>query len=245
MGQSSLEKRVALVVGGATRLGRAISLALAGAGADVGIGYLRSDKQATETANEIRARGRRAQIFRCDVRDPDSIAAMVGGAKAALGPIDLLVVNAGVFRRTPIETATVEDWDSQMETNARGAFLCAQRVGLEMRERGGAIVLISDVAGLRPWSSYIPYSASKAAMISITQGLAQALAPKVRVNAIAPGPVLPPEDFDEEEVRRAIARTLLRRQGDANDIATAVLYLATAEYVTGVVLPVDGGRHLT
>lgn len=239
-----LERRVALVTGGATRLGRAIAVALARAGADVAISYWQSERQAADTVAEIIGLGRRAMALRCDMRDAAQIERLVGDAVSSLGEIDLLVVNAGVFRRTPVDVATAADWDWHMATNGRAAFLCAQVVGLRMRERGGAIVLIADVAGLRPWPAYIPYSASKAAVISVTEGLAQALAPNVRVNAIAPGPVLPPEDLDEKALERAVARTLLGRTGAASDVADAVLYLATAAYVTGVVLPVDGGRHL-
>jgi NAD(P)-dependent dehydrogenase (short-subunit alcohol dehydrogenase family) len=239
-----LENRVALVTGGATRLGREIVLALADAGADVAFSYHRSEQQASRTAADVAARGRSTAAFRCDVRDAEQVAAMLAGTTTSLGPIDLLVLNAGVFRRTPISETTEADWDWHMDTNAKGAFLCAQRVGAAMRDRGGTIVLVADVAGLRPWPNYLPYSASKAAVVSLTQGLALALAPKVRVNAVAPGPVLPPEGADEKAVERSIARTLLQRLGHPRDVAEAVLYLAGAEYVTGVVLPVDGGRHL-
>jgi pteridine reductase len=113
-----------------------------------------------------------------------------------------------------------------------------------MRSRGGAITFIADSAGLRPWASYVPYSISKAGVVALTRGLAIELAPAVRVNAVAPGPVLLPADYDEAARRKSIARTLLQRVGSAEDIAQAVVYLAAAPYVTGVVLPVDGGRHL-
>lgn len=239
-----LDARIALVTGGGTRLGRAISVALAGAGADVAVTYLQSAEGAAGTVAEIGAMGRRSVALECDLRDSASVSAMVGEVRSALGPIDLLVLNAGVFRRTPIEAASEDDWDWLMDTNAKGAFLCARELAGEMRERGGAIILLADVAGLRPWPSYIPYSASKAAVVSLTQGLAMALAPRVRVNAVAPGPVLPPDDFDQVDLQRAVDRTLLKRPGAPADVTQAVLYLATAEYVTGVVLPVDGGRHL-
>jgi pteridine reductase len=241
---ADLAQQVALVTGGATRLGREISLALAGAGADVAFSYHRSAAPAVRTEADIAAIGRRAAAFPCDVREASQVEALIHRTIEALGPIDLLVVNAGVFRRTPIDTATDDDWDWHVTTNARAAYLCARRVGLMMRARGGSIVIIADVAGLRPWPSYVPYSASKAAAISLTQGLALALAPKVRVNAVAPGPVLPPDGSDPEAIRRSVSRTLLGRVGTPADVAGAVLYLATAPYVTGVILPVDGGRHL-
>jgi NAD(P)-dependent dehydrogenase (short-subunit alcohol dehydrogenase family) len=241
---AQLSRQVALVTGGAIRLGREISLALAEAGADVAFSYHRSAAAAARTEADIAALGRRSAAFACDVRDASQVESLLDRTIETLGPIDLLVVNAGVFRRTPIDTATDEDWDWHMATNARAVYVCARRVGLTMRERGGSIVIIADVAGLRPWPSYVPYSASKAAAVSLTQGLALALAPKVRVNAVAPGPVLPPEESDAGAIRRSVSRTLLGRVGSPADVAGAVLYLATAPYVTGVILPVDGGRHL-
>jgi len=239
-----LADRVALVTGGAKRLGREIALALARAGAEVAFTYSSSEAEAAETARDIGKLGRRAAAFSCDLRDGRQVDDMVAGAVAAFGAIDVLVLSAAVFRRTPLETATDEDWDYHFDTNARGAYLVARRVGPQMRARGGSIILIGDVAGLRPWGNYIPYSASKAAVIALTQGLAVALAPEVRVNAIAPGPVLAPSGGGEADLQHAAERTLLRRHGSAQDITGAVLYLATANFVTGVVLPVDGGRHL-
>lgn len=241
-----LADKIALVTGGATRLGREIALSLARAGADVAFSYLTSAEKASETANDIRGIGRRAAAFRCDLRHGAEIDGLVADATAALGPIDLLVLSAAVFRRTPIEAATEEDWDFHMDANAKSVYLCGRKVGVEMRRRGsGAIIVIADVAGLQPWGNYVPYSASKAAAVSLTQGLAIALAPQVRVNAIAPGPILPPSGQpDEDALRRAASFTLLGRHGRPEDITEAVLYLATADYVTGAVLPVDGGRHL-
>ncbi len=239
------EPRIALVTGGARRLGRAISLALARAGYDVAISYRSSAADARRTVAALRAEGRRAAAFRCDVRNRAEVARLVERTRRALGPVDLLVINAGVFRRTPLEKTTESDWRFHMDTNLEGAFWCAQCAGLEMARRGGAIVMIADVAGLRPWPGYLPYSISKAGMVALTRGLAIRLAPRVRVNAVAPGPVLPPEEYSPAEAAQAAAQTLLRRLGSAEDVAAAVVYLASAPYVTGVVLPVDGGRHLT
>lgn len=241
-----LAGKVALVTGGATRLGREIALALARVGANVGFSYLTSADDASRTASDIMSLGRTAAAIRCDLRHGAEIDGLVASTTAALGPIDLLVLSAAVFRRTPIEAATEEDWDFHMDANAKSVYLCGRKVGVEMRRRGsGAIVVIADVAGLQPWGNYVPYSASKAAAVSLTQGLAIALAPQVRVNAIAPGPILPPAGpRDEEALRRAASRTLLGRHGKPENITDAVLYLATADYVTGAVLPVDGGRHL-
>jgi len=239
------EPQVALVTGGARRLGRAIALALARAGYDVAISYRTSTAEARRTVADLCAEGRRAAAFACDVRSRQAVSHLVRRTHRVLGPIDLLVVNAAVFRRTPLEETTEREWRFHIDTNLKGAFWCAQRVGLEMARRGGAIVMIADVAALRPWPGYLAYSISKAGVVALTRGLAIRLAPRVRVNAVAPGPVLPPEDFTTVETAKAAAQTLLRRLGSPEDVAAAVVYLASASYVTGVVLPVDGGRHLT
>jgi NAD(P)-dependent dehydrogenase (short-subunit alcohol dehydrogenase family) len=156
-----------------------------------------------------------------------------------------LVANAGAFERTPLTTLTDADWDAMLTNNLKAAYLSAQRLGLHMHAHGGGcIVTLADVAGIRPWVDYLPYSIAKAGIIALTQALAKELAPSVRVNAIAPGPVLFPEGFDPVVRRREIDRTLLKREGHPDDIAAAVLFLIRNTYITGVVLPVDGGRLL-
>jgi pteridine reductase len=162
------------------------------------------------------------------------------------GRVDVLVASAGAFRRTPIERISDGDWDDMIDGNLRSAFFCAQRFGLWMREHaGGAIVTLADVAALRPWIGYLPYSIAKAGVVALTRGLARELAPLVRVNAIAPGPILFPDGFDVEARRREVARTLLQRQGTPRHVADAVVALVTNDYITGAILPVDGGRGLT
>ena len=240
----TLNGRIALVTGGAKRLGREIALALGRAGADVAISYHSSAAEAAKTEAALTSLGRRAIALPCDVRSGTAVHGLVEQVSDRLGPIDVLVANAGVFSRTPLDEATEAAWDLHLDTNAKGSFLAAQEVALRMRERGGGIIFIADVAGLRPWRNYVPYSVSKAAVVALTRALAIELAPEIRVNAVAPGPVLLPHDFDAAATERAVARTLLHRTGRPSDVAEAVLYLATAEYVTGVVLPVDGGRHL-
>ncbi len=239
-----LAKRIALVTGGARRLGRDIALGLARAGADVAISHHTSAEDAARTADEIRALGRRALAVECDVREDEQVRSLVERATLELGHVDVLVASAGIFFRTPMAELQEADWDAHIDINLKGAFLCAHHVGLQMSQRGGCMVLIADVAGMRPWPNYLPYSVSKAGVIALTRGLAVQLAPRVRVNAVAPGPVLLPENYGAEATERAIARTLLHRVGSPADVTDAVLYLASADYVTGVVLPVDGGRHL-
>jgi pteridine reductase len=237
---------VAVVTGGAHRLGKAIVLALADAGCNVTINYHQSAPAvAEETACEAEAAGVRAITHRADVTRPDEVAGLLDATLAAFGRVDVLVANAGVFRRTPLDTLTAADWDALLSANLRSAFLCAHRFGLHMRAHGGgSIVFLADVAGLRPWADYLPYSVAKACVVALTKGLAKELAPGVRVNAIAPGPILFPNDVDPALREREIGRTLLRRQGEPQNVTDAVLMLIRNDYITGTVLPVDGGRLL-
>jgi len=173
------------------------------------------------------------------------VARMVDAIGTAFPRLDLWVANAGVFRRTPLARVTDGDWDDMWRLNFGTFLVPARRIGPLMRRQGsGCIVALADVAALRPWADYIPYCIAKRGVVALAQSLAVSLAPAVRVNAIAPGPVLFPDDFPAAARAREIARTQLRREGSAADIAAAVRYLAAADYVTGTVLPVDGGRLL-
>lgn len=240
-----LRGATALVTGGAHRIGREIALALARAGAHVVINYHRSQAAADATAVEARDLGVRALPFRADAADRRQVDDMVAAALSEFGRIDLLVANAGVFRRTPLATAQESDWDDMMRLNFSTFSVPALRIGPLMRERGaGCIIALSDVAAIRPWAEYGPYCAAKGAVAELTRQLAVDLAPAVRVNAVAPGPILFPDDFPEEARQREIGRTTLRRQGRPEHVADAVLFLARNDYVTGVLLPVDGGRLL-
>ena len=241
-----LRGAVAVVTGGARRLGKAIALGLADGGCDVVVNYRRSAAEAAATVTAAEAAGVRAIALQADVTQASQVAGLLDRTLAEFGRVDVLVANAGAFRRTPVDTLTEADWDDMMDDNLRAAFLCAQRFGLHMHAHaGGSVILLADVAGLRPWADYLPYSIAKAGVIALTQGLAKALAPTVRVNAIAPGPVLFPEDFDPTARQREINRTLLRRAGEPQNVADAALALLRNDYITGVVLPVDGGRLLS
>jgi pteridine reductase len=241
----NLRDAVAVVTGGGHRLGAAIAHALGAAGSHVVINYRTSAAAAEATATSIRTLGVRAITVQGDVARAADVARLLDTTLHEFGRVDLLVANAGVFRRTPIATLTEADWDDAMANNLRSAFLCTHRFGLHMRARaGGAIVMLADVAGQRPWVDYLPYSIAKAGVIALTRALAQELAPSVRVNAIAPGPVLFPENLDPLVRQREIARTLLRRAGEPAHVADAVLALVRNDYITGVILPVDGGRLL-
>ncbi|HEU4754582.1 MAG TPA: SDR family oxidoreductase [Armatimonadota bacterium] len=240
-----LEGRTAVVTGGAARVGKAIALALAGRGAKVAFTYRSSAAEAEATLAELRGMGVEAAAARCDQRDPAQVEDAVRTVEEALGPVEVLVNSASIFNRTPFAEATLEDWDAHLEVNLRGPWLFARAVGPGMRERGaGSIVNLVDIAAERPFPGYLPYSVSKAGLVALTKGLARALAPEVRVNAIAPGTVLWPEDYPEEQKEALLRKTPLQRAGSPEDIARTVLFLAEEEYITGAVLPVDGGLRL-
>lgn len=240
-----LRDRVALVTGGAHRLGRAIALALGSAGARVIVHYHRSRSQAEETLAELRAGGTLAESVAGDLSDVVQVGRVVDEATSRWGRLDLLVNNAGIWGATPLGTVTPERWAELFDTNTRSAFFAAQHAAQALRASRGAIVSIADVGALKPWRNHTPYLMSKGAIVTMTEALAKDLAPDVRVNAVAPGPVLLPDDWSAAQQERTIRTVPLRRLGTPEDVAEAVLYLARADYVTGVVLPVDGGQRLS
>jgi NAD(P)-dependent dehydrogenase (short-subunit alcohol dehydrogenase family) len=237
-----LDGRVALVTGGAARVGRDIALALAREGADVAIGYLRSAAEAKTTVRDLRALGVRAIALRADVGRPAEAKRLVAQAIARFGRLDLLVNNAAVFFRTPLFETTPAQFDRVIAVNLRGAFFCAQAAARAMGKRGGRIINIADVGATRAWPGYIPYGISKAGVVMLTKGLAAALAPAIQVNAVGPGVVLLPEGFPRESRRRLTARIPMGRHGEPADVAAAVCFFATCpDYITGQILFVDGG----
>ena len=240
----NLQGKPALVTGGAHRLGKAIALALARAGANVAIHYHSSREQAEVTLAELRALGVQAEAIAGDLAVVAEAERVVDEAAAALGGLALLVNSAGIWGKTPLGSVTEARWDELIDTNTRSAFFTAQRAAPFLRQARGAIINIADVGVLRPWKNYTPYLVSKGGIVTLTAALAKDLAPEVRVNAIAPGPVLLPDDWGAEERERTAKTVLLRRVGTAEDVAQAALYLASADYVTGVILPVDGGQRL-
>jgi NAD(P)-dependent dehydrogenase (short-subunit alcohol dehydrogenase family) len=241
-----LDKHVAVVTGGSRRLGQSIALALAQAGCNLAIAYRTSMEEARKTVAAARGIGVHALAVQANVAQSADVARLLQTTLAECGRVDIVVANAGAFRRTPIATITEADWDDMMNDNLRTAFLCAHRFGLYMQAHGGGVIVaLADVAGLRPWADYLPYSIAKACVIALTQALAKELAPSVRVNAIAPGPVLFPADVDPALQQREVSRTLLQREGHPSNVAEAVLALVRNDYVTGAVLPVDGGRLLS
>ena len=239
-----LEGKAALVTGGARRIGREIALALARAGADVAITYRRSNVEAEETAGAIRALGRRALALECDVRSEEQVRAAVGAVVAGFGGLDLLVNNAAVFERAPLEEISVAAWDAVFETNARGPFLMAREALPHLRTSRGRIVNIGSLGGMHAWAGHAHYCSSKAALYMLTQAMAKGFAPEVSVNCVAPGFIELESGEDPAEARFA-AKTPMRRNGSAVDVAVAVVFFAIGpQFITGQILAVDGGLGL-
>lgn len=234
----------ALVTGGAHRVGRAIVEALAGAGMRVAIHYNSASEEADRLVAQLRDLGRDAQAFGADLSDPTSPATLVAHVTEAYGELDVLVNSAAVMRRTPVGEVTVEEWDAMFALNLRAPFFIAQAAWPTLRETHGCIVNMADLAAFETWPAYVPHTITKAGVVQMTRALAHAMAPEVRVNAIAPGAVLLPEGWDEASRQHLVDTTPLRRIGTPTDVGDAVLYLARADYVTGEVLVVDGGRHV-
>lgn len=239
-----LKGKVALVTGAGTRVGRVIALALGKAGMRVSVHYAGSEKGARETAAEIVRNGGEARTLPGDLVDPATGPRLIEHTVKVFGSLDVLVNSAAVMLQTPIGEVLVEDWDAMFALNLRAPFFLSQAAARVMRERGGSIVNISDLAAFETWRNYIPHSITKAGIVQMTRGLAHALAPRIRVNAIAPGPVLLPEGWTQEQANKLIATTPLGRIGTPEDVAQAVLYLLNADYVTGETIIVDGGRHI-
>ena len=236
--------RVALVTGAGTRVGRAIALALGKAGMRVAVHYAGSQRGARETADEIISYGSDARTLPGDLTDPATAPRLVEHTAKVFGRLDVLVNSAAIMLRTPVGEVLVEDWDAMFALNLRAPFFLCQSAARVMAERGGCIINIADLAAFEAWRGYIPHAITKAGLVQMTRGLAHALAPKIRVNAIAPGAVMLPEGTTPAEAEKLISTTPLGRIGTADDVAQAVLYLICADFVTGETLIVDGGRHV-
>jgi 3-oxoacyl-[acyl-carrier protein] reductase/pteridine reductase len=236
-----LAGKSALVTGGAKRIGRAIAISLAAAGADVTISFRNSGADAVHTVNEIVRLGRRAQGVECDVRSESDIRDLVEEAIAFHGRLDLLVNNAAIFETAALDSLTLEQWDAVFETNARGPFLAAREALPHLRTTGGRIINIGSLGGIEAWAGHGHYCASKAALHMLTRVMAKAFAPDVSVNCVAPG-WIDMGDRTPELAERFAAKTPLRRNGTAADIAEAVLFFAAnASFITGQIVAVDGG----
>jgi 3-oxoacyl-[acyl-carrier protein] reductase len=242
-------RKVALVTGAATGIGRACALRFARAGLAVAVNYSRSEKEAEETFAEVRALRVPAILGKCSVADDAGVRALVARCRDELGGLDVLVNNAGTTHfidHTDLEAVTDAVWDDILSVNLKGTFYACRAAMPLLQERGGCIVNVTSVAGLQGVGSSIPYAASKAALNCLTQSLARAFAPKVRVNAVAPGPVLTRWLADHQDmVERSLALTPMQRAATPDDIADAVAFLALGtSLMTGQVVVVDGGRTM-
>ncbi len=241
----SLSEIHALVTGGTRRIGRAISLHLAQHGAQVTVHTASGSSRMPNLEREAKQRGatRPLRSTCADLRSSSELDALVTTLRGSAPPINVLINNAAGFEATPWGAWSDDAFDQHMQLNARAVYRLCGLLGADMKHRGhGAIVNISCTSAARPMKTYLPYSASKAAVSNLTKSFARALAPEVRVNAIAPGPILPPAGADASQGDAAADSTLLGRYGDPKDIAHAVHFLLVQSYVTGVVLAVDGGR---
>ena len=236
--------RVALVTGAGRRLGRALASALAERGMTLALHHHRSAGGAADLRDAIVAAGGRAACFAADLSDPVAARELPARVVAELGGLDLLVNSAAVMHRTPIGAVSVGEWDAMFALNLRAPFFAAQAAAGHMRNNGGAIVNIADLAAFETWPGYVPHGISKAGVVQMTRALAHALAPTIRVNAVAPGAVMLPDDWDASAAERLASTTPLRRLGAPSDVVDAVLYLLHADYVTGETIVVDGGRHV-
>jgi len=243
--EQSLAGRVVLITGGARRVGAAITRRLHAAGANVAIHYRNSASEAEALRDSLNAMRPDSTItLACDLLDVSLLDGLVQSTLARFGRLDVLINNASSFYATPVGSVTLAQWEDLIGTNLRAPLFLSQAAAPALTASEGLLLNIADIHGMRPLRHHPVYSSAKAGLIMMTQALARELAPRVRVNAIAPGPVLFPETGLTEEMRNSIIeRTLLKRRGSPEDIARAALYFASeAPYVTGQVLAVDGGR---
>ena len=238
-----LRGQVALVTGAAKRIGRAVAVRLAAEGADVVIHYNQSKPEAAAAVAEIEKLGRKGVALQADLCSVADIKHLFRQTAEQFGRLDILVNSAANFLPAHLADTTEKMWDTALDTNLKAPFFCAQAAAPFLKQSRGVIINFADIGGILPWPGYIPHCASKAGVIMLTKCLARALAPEVRVNAVAPGTITmsgDPGEWEADFIRRAP----LHRTGTAEDVADAVSYLVHAEFVTGHVLVVDGGRTL-
>ena len=243
-----LTDKVALITGG-RRIGQVVAEELARQGADVAVSYSRSRAEADASVARVGAMGRRSIALQADLSDPEACTSLVAQVVAALGSLDLLINMASVYRQRPFEELQLEDWNGPANVDLRASFLCARAAVPHMRARGsGRIINFSDwiaKSGRPRYQGYLPYYVSKAGVIALTEALALELAgDNILVNAIAPGPILPPPGTSAQEIQAVEEATPLGRWGGEIEIAKAVLFLLQNDFITGETLRVDGGRHV-
>jgi pteridine reductase len=242
--QGALAGKRALVTGGGKRLGRAIALALGASGARIAVHHHEGRSGADETCELIRRAGGDAFAISADLMDRSETRSLVDRAVDALGGLDVLVGNAGNFERVPVEALDDGVYDRALRLNLDANYVLATHARPALRSAQGNVVFVTCTSATTPFRNYLPYVVSKGALRQLMRALALELAPEIRVNAVAPGTVLPPDDLGAPELERLRSRIPLARFGAADDVASAVVYLASAPFVTGVELIVDGGRSV-
>ena len=240
-----LAGKVVLITGGARRLGRASALALAEAGADVAITFLRSADEAQQTVTDLKSLRVRAKAIRCDITDEKSVREAIRQTAKELGGIDILVNNAANYETAEFEKLTLQQWDAIFATNTRGPFLVSREALKFLRPRKGKIINMGSLGGLQPWASHAHYCSSKAAVHMLTKVMAKALAPEIAVNCVAPGMIDLGDKSAAAFMTRMARQTPMLRNGTGEEVAAAVLFFATApHFITGQILLVDGGLGL-
>jgi len=242
-----MQAKVVLVTGGAKRVGAAICRRLHAADAQLAIHYRNSEQEALALQNELNGlRPKSAAAFQADLLDPRALPKLVNAVIEEFGQLDALVNNASSFYATPLAGIDEQQWHDLLGTNLKAPLFLAQAAADELRRRHGCIVNIADIHAERPMHGHLLYSVAKAGLVALTRALAQEMAPQVRVNAVAPGVIIWPENeawMDEEQRRKIVAHTLLKREGKPEDIARTVQFLLDdAPYITGEIIAVDGGR---
>ncbi|MBI4810419.1 MAG: 3-oxoacyl-ACP reductase FabG [Ignavibacteriales bacterium] len=240
------KNKVAIVTGSGRRLGRAIAIALAENGFDVVVNYYESKSGVNQTIKQIKAIGRRAFAVKADISNKSQVQHVVNITLKQFGRIDLLVNNSSIFIESPLTKTSEKNWDTTIDINLKGTFLCSQAVApIMLKQKSGRIINIVSLGGLQAWTQHLPYSVSKAGVIMLTKILAKTLAPHIQVNAIAPGTI----QFEKEEDLKLkhLHKDMipLKKYGEPSDITDMIVYLATkAGYITGQVFHIDGGRSI-
>jgi len=240
----NIKDSVVLITGAAVRVGRTAALTLAKHGANISFSYYLDDEPWQETLQEIEAHGVQALAVQTEIRSAESVQSLVDATIEKFGRIDILINNASIWLKAPFLDITEEEWDLALDVNLKGPFLTSQKAAPHMMENGGVIINISDLSAFQVWPEYAHHAASKAGLVSLTKTLAFELAPKIRVNAIAPGTVLLPENHSPEKRKWAEENSVLKRVGSPEDVARLMVFLIENDFTTGAVYFVDGGRSL-
>ena len=241
-----LKGKVALVTGGAKRLGRAISLGLAQKGARLAIHYNLSGEEAKDTLKDITDKGGEGSLFQADLFREEEVLKVIQTVSNHFGTVDILINNAAIFEEGSFSTTTCENWDRHININLKAPFLLSQKFAEQVSEKGaGKIIHITDFRGVRPGVEHFAYTITKSAIIAMTKGMAKVLAPRITVNALALGAILPPEGTDDGYFEQKIKTIPLKRSGEPSDVVSAIHFLLEGtDFMTGTTLLLDGGEHL-